>query len=360
MLIGAHVSPAGRPPQGDRARRRARLHSDPDLQPVAADVETDGLRRGGLRGVPRGDGGEPDRGGPDPRRLPAQLRQRGRRHQRQIARFADPLAARRARDRGDGVVLHPGSAKTGDVGDARSPAPARRFARRSPTARAASCISRTRPAPAARWGAPSRSSPTLIEAAGDRSGSGVCLDSCHLLASGYDIRTPPGWTRRCATARRELGPGRIRSLHLNDSQTPLGSNRDRHANIGEGELGEKRLRCIPLGARPPAAALHPRDARREPRRARPRGSRPGGRYSRAARAGRAPPSQAPEGSYARERRRRGGRRVSGVSALSSSASSVGVWATRKRSPRRSRRGCRRPCRCRSAPRPRPGSPRSPA
>lgn len=40
-------------------------------------------------------------------------------------------------------------------------------------------------------------------------------------------------------AKRELGPGRIRSLHLNDSQTPLGSNRDRHANIGEGELGEE-------------------------------------------------------------------------------------------------------------------------
>ncbi len=39
-------------------------------------------------------------------------------------------------------------------------------------------------------------------------------------------------------ARKELGGGRIRSLHLNDSKTPLGSNRDRHANVGEGELGE--------------------------------------------------------------------------------------------------------------------------
>ena len=40
-------------------------------------------------------------------------------------------------------------------------------------------------------------------------------------------------------ARRELGTGRIRSLHLNDSKTPLGSNRDRHANVGAGELGEE-------------------------------------------------------------------------------------------------------------------------
>jgi len=42
--------------------------------------------------------------------------------------------------------------------------------------------------------------------------------------------------RECS---RKLGPGRVRSLHLNDSQTPLGSNRDRHANLGAGELGEE-------------------------------------------------------------------------------------------------------------------------
>lgn len=67
----------------------------------------------------------------------------------------------------------------------------------------------------------------------------MCLDSCHLLASGYDIRTTDGVTRTLREATRELGRGRIRSLHLNDSQTPLGSNRDRHANISTGELGEE-------------------------------------------------------------------------------------------------------------------------
>jgi len=78
----------------------------------------------------------------------------------------------------------------------------------------------------------------LLETAGAGPRLGVCLDSCHLLASGYDIRTTDGVTRTLREAARQLGRGRIRSLHLNDSQTPLGSNRDRHANIGTGELGE--------------------------------------------------------------------------------------------------------------------------
>jgi deoxyribonuclease-4 len=67
----------------------------------------------------------------------------------------------------------------------------------------------------------------------------VCLDSCHLLASGYDIRTPPGVGSVLRACSRKIGRGRVRSLHLNDSQTPLGSNRDRHANVGKGELGER-------------------------------------------------------------------------------------------------------------------------
>jgi deoxyribonuclease-4 len=78
----------------------------------------------------------------------------------------------------------------------------------------------------------------LLELAGGGERLGVCLDSCHLLASGYDIRTPAGMDSVVREARRRLGSGRVRSLHLNDSQTPLGSNRDRHANVGCGELGE--------------------------------------------------------------------------------------------------------------------------
>jgi deoxyribonuclease-4 len=67
----------------------------------------------------------------------------------------------------------------------------------------------------------------------------VCLDSCHLLASGYDIRTAAGLKDVIDEFDRIVGLKRLGSLHLNDSQTPLGSNRDRHANIGQGELGER-------------------------------------------------------------------------------------------------------------------------
>ena len=66
---------------------------------------------------------------------------------------------------------------------------------------------------------------------------GLCLDSCHLFASGYDIRTEQGLAAGARRVRRRVGLDRLGSLHLNDSQTPLGSNRDRHADVGEGELG---------------------------------------------------------------------------------------------------------------------------
>ncbi len=78
----------------------------------------------------------------------------------------------------------------------------------------------------------------LIEAAGAHERLGVCLDSCHLLASGYDVGTPDGMAATLEELDREIGRDRLHSLHVNDSMMPLGSNRDRHAPIGEGELGE--------------------------------------------------------------------------------------------------------------------------
>ncbi len=136
-----------------------------------------------------------------------------------------------------GVVLHPGSAKTGDVGEA--------IARAGETIRAALADSEgcelhleNTAGAGGTLGRSFSELAALIEAAGGDRRLGVCLDSCHLLASGYDIRTYEGMDGVLAEARAALGEGRIRSLHLNDSQTPLGSNRDRHANIGEGELGQ--------------------------------------------------------------------------------------------------------------------------
>ena len=67
---------------------------------------------------------------------------------------------------------------------------------------------------------------------------GICLDSCHLYASGYDVTDPKAVDALVAEIDRGMGIDRLRALHVNDSQTPLGSNRDRHANIGEGLIGE--------------------------------------------------------------------------------------------------------------------------
>jgi deoxyribonuclease-4 len=68
---------------------------------------------------------------------------------------------------------------------------------------------------------------------------GVCLDSCHLWASGYDITDPAAFDALLDEFDRLIGLDRLRALHVNDSQTPLGSNRDRHANVGEGLIGDK-------------------------------------------------------------------------------------------------------------------------
>jgi deoxyribonuclease-4 len=137
-----------------------------------------------------------------------------------------------------GVVLHPGSALKGHVGEAIERAGKTIAAALADSEGCELHLENT----AGAGGTLGRSLgelAALLDAAGGEARLGVCLDSCHLLASGYDIRSPPGMDSVLRQARRELGKGRIRSLHLNDSKTPLGSNRDRHANVGEGELGEK-------------------------------------------------------------------------------------------------------------------------
>ena len=68
---------------------------------------------------------------------------------------------------------------------------------------------------------------------------GVCLDSCHLYASGYDVTDPAELDRLLDQLDERMGLDRLRCLHVNDSKTPLGSNRDRHDNIGDGLMGEK-------------------------------------------------------------------------------------------------------------------------
>jgi deoxyribonuclease-4 len=146
----------------------------------------------------------------------------------------------------EAVVVHPGSAKGGDVAAAIRRAAA---TIREALAESEDCelhLENTAGA-GGTLGRSFEELAELLEQAGGDERLGVCLDSCHLFASGYDIRTPAGMAGVVREARERLGAGRIRSLHLNDSQTPLGSNRDRHANIGAGELGPEGCAAF-LGA----------------------------------------------------------------------------------------------------------------
>jgi deoxyribonuclease-4 len=68
---------------------------------------------------------------------------------------------------------------------------------------------------------------------------GICLDSCHLYVSGVDVTDAAALDALLDEVDASIGLDRLRALHVNDAAAPLGSNRDRHANIGEGLLGEK-------------------------------------------------------------------------------------------------------------------------
>src|SRR4051794_27358164 len=79
----------------------------------------------------------------------------------------------------------------------------------------------------------------LIELGGGGERLGLCLDCCHMLASGFDITTAPKLAKVIDDCVEVVGMERVRCLHVNDSKTKLGSNADRHAPLGEGELGDK-------------------------------------------------------------------------------------------------------------------------
>ena len=105
----------------------------------------------------------------------------------------------------------------------------------------------------------------LFDALGRHERLGICLDSCHLYVSGVDVTQP---ATLAATLDELIGLDRLRALHVNDSATPLGSNRDRHANIGEGLMGEKlgvflshpKLQHLPVFLETPGAGKHGPDA----------------------------------------------------------------------------------------------------
>jgi deoxyribonuclease IV len=84
----------------------------------------------------------------------------------------------------------------------------------------------------------------ILEETGERRRLGVCLDTAHLFAAGWDLRTQGGVDAMVRVAGRTIGMRRLKALHLNDTKAALGSHLDRHENIGEGEIGRSGFRAI--------------------------------------------------------------------------------------------------------------------
>jgi deoxyribonuclease-4 len=84
----------------------------------------------------------------------------------------------------------------------------------------------------------------MIRAADEHPRLGICLDTAHVFEAGADLRTAAGLDEALARLDAACGLERLVMLHLNDSKTPFGSNRDRHENIGAGEIGREGFRAI--------------------------------------------------------------------------------------------------------------------
>lgn len=83
----------------------------------------------------------------------------------------------------------------------------------------------------------------------DKKRLGVCVDTCHIFAAGYDIRTPETYAATFAEFDKIIGLKWIRAFHVNDSKKDLGSRVDRHEHIGKGKIGETGFACLMRDAR---------------------------------------------------------------------------------------------------------------
>ncbi len=136
------------------------------------------------------------------------------------------------------LVLHPG-AHTGDGMDAglqRAQAALRDVLAALPGYRVRILLETTAGSGSA-LGSTFEELAALLEADTDNTGLGLCLDTCHVFAAGYDLRSKQGYEAMMRSLDETVGLSTLRVVHLNDSQHPLGSHKDRHEHIGKGHLG---------------------------------------------------------------------------------------------------------------------------
>jgi deoxyribonuclease IV len=84
----------------------------------------------------------------------------------------------------------------------------------------------------------------ILEMVKEKDRVGICVDSCHIFAAGYEIRTADAYRSTMAQLDQVIGLKKVKAFHLNDSKNPLGSRVDRHEHIGEGHLGVETFRLI--------------------------------------------------------------------------------------------------------------------
>jgi deoxyribonuclease-4 len=103
---------------------------------------------------------------------------------------------------------------------------------------------------------------SLLDRASRPERVGICIDTCHLFAAGYDLRREAGWEAAFTECVERVGVRRVLAFHVNDSRAPLGSGLDRHENIGRGALGLppfRRLVNDPRFARVPKVLETPKE-----------------------------------------------------------------------------------------------------
>jgi deoxyribonuclease-4 len=143
------------------------------------------------------------------------------------------------------VVIHPGSHLGAGVetGLARVSEAVREALRRTRGYRVRIALENT----AGAGGGLGRTLPelgALLERAGRPRRLGICIDTCHLFAAGYDLRTAAGYAAAMAECATAVGLERVLAFHLNDAKAPLGSGLDRHEHIGRGRLGLAPFRAL--------------------------------------------------------------------------------------------------------------------
>jgi deoxyribonuclease IV len=142
-----------------------------------------------------------------------------------------------------GVVVHPGALKDDTRTNARKRAIALVKEALAETERCPVIYENTAGSPQL-LGLDFDETAELIEKTGGPKRLGLCIDSCHLWATGYDVQTPEGVSELVDEIDAKVGLKQLKLLHVNDSRDQRGSNRDRHIALGKGKIGRKGIRAF--------------------------------------------------------------------------------------------------------------------